>query len=346
MQKPHQYARCLVLAGGGFRFGYYLGIHAAAEETGHAPDILLASCGGAVAAAAIARLPDAQARKAWLASPEVYGFFAGVQSTARAAPWPMLAGVARRWLHRAQVPVVPDLFDDYLFDLPARVPLPPPSGADGPAVAIVGGKLLFGREDVGRPRGGRALFAETVFADARVAGLLDGMTAPAADPRWSGGAIAPGLHVDGAMPLEDAVRTSVADMFYFRCHAHAGCHYTGGVIDLFPIELARRLAASVAMERKGRLNPWLVSPAWRAVLGIDGDARWRAVHGQHADVWIDTADMAQALRGHGLKKEIRWRQNRMRLVAPAYAAYRTQVEAQWQYGYRKGLAAFTRSGST
>ncbi|WP_165390832.1 patatin-like phospholipase family protein [Pseudoduganella lutea] len=343
MENTHQYERCLVMAGGGFRFGYYLGIHAAAEETGHAPDLLLASCGGAVAAAAIARLPDAPARKAWLASREVHAFLAGLQSTARAAPLPMLGRAVRRWLHRAPVPAIPDLFDDYLFDLPARAPLPPASGRLEPAVAIVGGKMLFGPEDVGQARGARMLFAETVFGGARVASLLDGAAAPAADPRWSDGAIAPLLQVDSAMPLEDAVRTSLSDMFYFRCHQHAGSHYTGGVIDLFPIELARRLAASVAMERKGHPDPWLVAPAWRAVLGIDGAARLRAVHEQRADVWIDTSDMAQALRGQGLKKAIRWQENRLWLVAPSsYDNYRAQVDAQWRYGYTKGLAAFTQ----
>lgn len=346
MGKTHQYARCLVLAGGGFRFGYYLGIHAAAEETGHAPDLLLASCGGAVAAAVIGRLPDKAARKAWLGSRQVHAFFSGLQSTARAAPLPMLAGAARRWARRAPVPAMPDLFDDYLFELPDALPLPPAmanGGHDGPALAIVGGRLLFGREAVGQPRGAGALFAETVFGNARVASLLDGAAAPAADPRWSSGAIAPLLQVDSAMPLEDAVRASLSDMFYFSCHRHAGHYYTGGVIDLLPIELARRLAASVAMERKRAPDPWLVAPAWRAVLGIDGAARLRAVHAQHADVWIDTSDMAQALRGRGMEKAIRWRENRLRLIAPdSHDAWRAQVDAQWDYGYRKGLAAFAR----
>jgi hypothetical protein len=242
--------------------------------------------------------------------------------------------------------VVPDLFDDYLFDLPA-VPLPPASSHPAPALAIVGGKLLFGREHVGQPRGDRLLFAETVFGDTRVARLLEGTAAPAADPRWSGGAIAPLVQVDGTMPLDDAVRISLSDMVYFRCHEHAGSHYTGGVIDLLPIELARRLAAGVAMERKASPDPWLVAPAWRAVLGIDGAARLQAVQRQEADVWIDTADMPRALRGQGTKKAMRWRENRLRLVAAgSHDAWREQVEAQWQYGYRKGMAAFTRRRGT
>jgi hypothetical protein len=358
MEKTQQYERCLVMAGGGFRFGYYLGIHAAAEESGNAPDLLLATCGGAVAAAVIGRLPDAASRKAWLASRQVHAFFAGLQSTARAAPLPMLGRALSRWARRTPVSTVPDLFDDYLFELPRTLPLPPVTANTGCKVSARGGgggRVGVGRAAGGEPRGRRGVVGDNVFGNARVAGLLDGAAAPAADPRWSSGAIAPLLQVDSTMPLEDAVRISLSDMFYFRCHEHAGSYYTGGVIDLLPIELARRLAASVAMERKGRLDAWLVAPAWRAVLGIDGDARLRAVYGenagqhighragQHADVWIDTADMAQALRGHGLEKAIRWQENRFRLVAPgSHDAWRAQVDAQWHYGYRKGLAAFTR----
>ena len=87
-------------------------------------------------------------------------------------------------------------------------------------------------------------------------------------------------------------------------------------------------------------NPWLAAPALRAGLGIDGAARLRHVHGLHADAWVDTRDMAQALRGHGIGKRIDWRRNRVRLAAPAsHAAYAAQVRAQWGYGYRKGMAA-------
>ncbi|TWI61447.1 patatin-like phospholipase [Pseudoduganella lurida] len=341
MQSAHQYDSCLVLAGGGFRFGYYLGVHAAAEDSGHAPDVLLASCGGALAAAAIARLPDAAARKAWLQSPELFAFLARLGSTARAAPLSVLAAAAWRWLDRSAVPRVPDLFDDYLFELSSPLPLPPPGTSDTVAVAIVGGRLLFEPGDVGRPRGDRALFAETVFGNERVAALLDDMEAPAADSRWSSGAVAAQLETDSTMPLEDAVRISLADMVYFRCHTYDSRHYTGGVIDLFPVEIAQRLARRVAMERKPPLNPWLMAPAWRRVLGIDGPARLRHVHAQPLDAWIDTSDVGQALREHGMRKAIFWRDNRVRLVAPAsYGAYRVQTEAQWQYGYQRALAAF------
>lgn len=344
MKNHEQYARCLVLAGGGFRFGYYLGVHAALEEQDRAPDVLLATCGGAIAAAIIAGAPDARARLEWAASPAMYRFLCAVQSTPHATPLRTVAGAARRWLGRTPAPRIPDLFRDYLFELPATLPLPPQPAAGAPALAIVGARLLFGPGDVGAARGDRPLFAQTVFCSPRAARLLHGREAPAADPRWSAGAVAPRLELDSTASLHDAVRSSVADMFYFASHASQGRHYSGGVIDLFPLELAHHLAREVIMERKMPFNPWLAAPALRAVFGIDGAARLRHVHGLHADAWVDTRDMAQALRGHGIGKRIDWRRNRIGLAVPAsHAAYAAQVRAQWDYGYRKGMAAMVKA---
>jgi hypothetical protein len=84
-QPDERYERCMVLAGGGFRFGYYLGMHAAAVDAGQEPDLLLATCGGAVAGAIIRNLPDSAARKAWVASPQLYQYFCGLQSGPQAA---------------------------------------------------------------------------------------------------------------------------------------------------------------------------------------------------------------------------------------------------------------------
>jgi len=340
MDNREQYGRCLVFAGGGFRFAYYLGVHAAAEECGRAPDVLLASCGGAIAAAVIAGLPDRDARLKWVASSAMYGFLRAIRPADRATPLRTLGGAFGRWLDRRSAVRIPDLFHDYLFDLPAALPLPSTRVPGAPAVAIVGGKLLFDPVDAGRERGARQLFSQVVFGPERAALLLDGSPAPAADPRWSSGAVAARLQVDSRMPMHDAVRISLADMFYFSSPACAGGQYTGGVLDLFPIELAQRLAHEVIMERKTPFNPWLALPALRTVLGIDGAARLRHVHEQRADAWIDTRDVMQALRAHGIGKRIGWRRNRIELEVPdTHAAYAAQVRTQWEYGYQKGLSA-------
>ena len=336
----------MVMAGGGFRFSYYLGMYAAAVDTGNAPDLLLASCGGSIAAAVIRALPDDAQRKAWVASPAMYAFLSGLQSTRRAAIGRAFLHAVGRRLHGGRAPRIPDLFEDYFFDIPAVLPLPPGRAAGTPALAIVGGKLLFGPQDVGQLRAGRKLFAETVFGDARTAALLDGMAAPMSAPQWGENAIAPGLIADTAMPVGDAVRISISDMYYFRCHAGPSDNYMGGVIDLFPIEIAHRLARRVVVEMKAPFDQVTAIPALRAVLGIDGNARVRHLHGQRADVWIDSSDVEQALRAQGVQKKLDWRKNRIRLVvAPDYAAYVAHIEAQWQFGYQRAREAFARNAA-
>ncbi len=344
MNTHEQYRRCLVLAGGGFRFSYYLGVHAAAEDSGRQPDVLLASCGGAIAAAVIAALPDAGARREWIAGPAMYTFLRSIRSTHRATPLRTLGAAGLRWLRRAAAARIVDLQRDYLFELPAMLPLPEQAAPDAPALAIVGTRLLYEPEQTGARRRTQPLFSEVVFGPQRVAALLDGSPAPAADPRWSVGAVDPVLRVELCMVPADAARISIADMFYFRSHEVAGRHYSGGVIDLFPIELAQRLAREVIMERKMPFNRLLALPALRAVFGIDGAARLQHVHAQYADTWVDTRDVGGMLRAHSIGKRIDWRRNRIGLDVPrTHAAYAAQVRAQWDYGYLKGMAAFTGS---
>jgi hypothetical protein len=346
MSEQQKYQRCMVMAGGGFRFGYYLGMHAAAEDSGMAPDIILASCGGSLAAAIIQALPDAAQRKQWLASQAMYDFLCKLRAAPHARPLPVLGAALLRKLSRGRARHVPDVFDDYLFELPPTLPLPEQAPArQGVDLAIVAAKLLFSREHAGQARGERALFAEVVLGPERASGLLQGWQAPASAPAWSCGAVAPGLLVDCTMPLADAVRSSITDMLYFPCHAHNGDYYMGGVIDLFPIEIAHGLARHVTMEAKPPFGQALAIPALRTVLGIDGNARLRHVHSQHAHAWVDTSDISSALRGSGMRKRIDWFGNRIRLEMPhTFAEYGKDVEAQWQYGYQRGMEAYASPG--
>lgn len=330
----------MVLAGGGFRFGYYLGMHAAAVDAGQEPDLLLAACGGSVAGAIICNLPDSAARKAWVASPQMYEFFCGLQSGPRASPLRALANVAVRRLRPGKAARLPDLFNDYLFEIPSVLPLPPATGQGAAALAILGGKMLFGPHEVGQVRLGRALYEVTLFCGSRTAALADGLPSAIGSDGWTD-AVAPALLVDTAMSLSDAVRISISDMYYFRCHSVASGDYTGGVVDLFPVELARSLARHVAMEMKSPYDQLMAIPALRAVFGFDGNRRMRHVHGQPVDVWVDTSDVGIVLRANGIQKRVDWRRNRVQLVAPpTYAQYLAEVEAQWQYGYQRAAEAY------
>ena len=337
------YQRCMVLAGGGFRFGIYLGMYAAAQDAGRAPDILLASCGGAIAATLIRNLPDHEQRRAWLTSPDMYRFWCELKSTQHAGIVRTLLRAARRTLSPGRAPAIPDLFGDYLFEIPARLPFPPETATPAVDVAIIGGRLLFGEHEVGQPRGQRKLFAETVFCGPRAAALLDGMDSPLSDARWGEHAVAQALLTDTGVATGDAARISIADMIYFRCQQHGAQHYIGGVLDLFPIELARRLATHVMIEYKEAFDQTFAIPAWRAVLGLDGNARLRYANGRPAEIRVDTSDVSRVLARQQLQKKLDWRRNRIELVMPAsYDTYVQYMHDQWNYGYARGMEACQR----
>jgi predicted acylesterase/phospholipase RssA len=341
MDQVKKYQRCLVMSGGGFRFAYYLGIHAALQRIGKMPDLLLASCGGAIAAAIIHALPDDASRRAWVESRDMYAFWRDLQPNPKATLANTLSGAARRWLSK-EARIIPDLFDDYLFEIPARLPLPGNTQYDGhPAVAIIAGELLFDRSEVGQPRGNRKLFAETVMCEQAAATLLNGMQSPMHSDAWGANTIAAPLLTEVNMPIAEAARASICDMFYFRCHSWQGKHYIGGALDLFPIEIAHRLAEQVVMELKGPYDSVFAIPALRAVFGTDGKRRLNHVLAQSANQWVDTADMERMLNNPSVRKRIAWTSNRVELVPPAtYQAYVDGIDAQWRFGYQRGLAGF------
>ena len=331
------------MAGGGFRFGYYLGMYAALRNLNKAPDLLLASCGGAIAAGTIQSFSDDAQRKNWISSPTMYQFWLELKSNRQASIVRVLAAVMNRRFFAKNAKKIPDLFNDYLFEIPEHLPAPPISHSNNELdVAIIAGKLLYRESEVGLPRGQRKLFAETVFCTARTASLLNGVRSPLSSDMFGNNAIAEQLLTETNMPMVEAMRASVSDMFYFRCHSYKGNDYIGGVIDLFPIEVASQLAEEVIMELKGPYDNCFSIPALRVVLGIDGNQRLHHVLQQFADIWVDTSDMSQALAENQIYKKIIWRHNQIKLIVPdTYDNYVKMIDAQWQYGYHRGLNSTT-----
>ena len=345
----NKFERCMVFAGGGFRFGAYLGMYAAACDAGKKPDILLASCGGAIAAALIHALPDHSARKAWLCSPQMYDYSRSARSTPHAALHRVLLRAAQRRFSKHLAATIPDLYSEYMFEPPnSAIPLPlVASYPEQPALAIIGAKILFSLSDVGHARGTRKLVAETVFAEARVHDLLADKTVAMAHGEWRASTIAPHYCFESVYPLANTVLISTSDVVYFPLVSHLGQHYSGGAIDLFPIEVAKQLATETIMEWKAPLDQNFAAPAWRAAYGIDGNARLAQVQqnisSDGADAWIDTRDIRQKLRHTQVQKKFDWRTGRITLVAPkTYADFVAQMQAQWQYGYECGAAAFAK----
>ena len=144
MNSSIPFQRCMVMAGGAFHFGYYLGAYAALCERALPPDILLASCGGAIAASIIQGLPTDAERKEWLYSPRMYEFWCSLKARQKTTLSGVLVGAAKRRISNDAARVIPDLFNDYMFE-------------------------------VGQLRGSRKLFAETIFCSERAAQIIGTM---------------------------------------------------------------------------------------------------------------------------------------------------------------------------
>jgi len=348
MNQSNKYQHCLVMAGGGFHFGYYLGIYAAMCESGRRPDVILASCGGAIAATIVQALPNDADRKAWLCTPQMYEFWRGLKSKQNARMTGAFVRAMKRRFFGHNAKYIPDLFNDYLFEIPEQLPLPVrAANTQHVDIAIVAGKLLYAENEVGQLRKSRKLFSETIFCEERAAALVSKLEAPLSSSQFGDTAVAPQLLTDVTMPIADAVRASIADMFYFRCHSHVSGNvinnYVGGVIDLFPIEVASHLAENVTMELKGFYDRTYGLPAVRTVLGFDGNQRLQHVLQQHADAWFNTSDMENYFFKQRIRQKVIWHKNKIDIVAPpTFDAYLKIIEAQWQYGYQRGLNSLAK----
>lgn len=330
----------MVMGGGGGRLVAYVGMHAAACEAGLAPDLVVGTCGGALAAALVHAEPDPARQLAWLASTELYRFWAGFRAAPQATITGTLAAAALRWLDPRLAPWVPQLHRGSLFEAPSDWPmLPWRHNGDTPQAVLLGARLLYAPHEAGQAREKRRLFELTALCTPAVAARLGAAAAPLGGPAWPGSTLASTLAVRSNIDLMDAVKISFTDMYYLNVPTVDNEHYLGGVADLLPVELAAQWAHKVWIERKAPAT-WTLTPAWRQVLGIDAPQRLQQVDSTPVALRIDTRHLARALPRQLLEKRLHWRSNRLQLLAcSSEADYRQRVHAHWQEGHRLMRAA-------
>ncbi len=343
-EKQTKYRRCLVLAGGGGRLGLHLGTYAAACEAGLAPDVLLGTCGGALAAALIHAEPDPARQLAYLAGPEMYRFWGSVKPHLPSGLGKAMAALVLRALDPRHAPRVPDLDRDALFKVEGPWPeLHWRHDGAGPDAVVLGARLMYDAAHIGQPRAGRRLLQPVAIGPARACALLaDAPSAVGTGPH-AGSAIAPVMAVadTSALSLQDAVRISMTDMIYLPAAEAAGARWLGGAVDLLPGELAAELADEVWIDRKSLFEPWTFAAAWRSVLGIDARRRQRQIHRLPAALRIDHRGVDDLLTP-ALSPKLHFAAGRLRLslsTSADEADYRRLIQAQFDEGHRRAKAA-------
>jgi patatin-like phospholipase len=289
--KPFQ--RALVLTGGGFKFMYEFGVYDALVDRGWKPDVIITTCGAAVVGAMILGVPDRTERLAMLQSPTMLAAFrsfklkrGGFRDIERLIR--KLSRYQTGWQTRSDV--VPDLFNLTFFD-DDSIPLPfwhkpfTDRRPDDPHIVVVGATAAFTPNDVETPRRGRKLYQETYFTDPEVAKLLEGFQSPIAQA-YPNSAVALDTRVFTDFSVGDAASISIRDPFLMKPLRRGDQYFTGGNIDLYPLELARHLASEVVMT----FNTGMVDFELLAIdvtLGYNMNDRLRTITGRDVDHWVD-----------------------------------------------------------
>lgn len=246
------FQRAMLLTAGGFDVGVNLGMYDAAVDAGYPPDVIFGTSGGALTASIIAAFPDPAARKAYLASPAFHALLLSVHIEGD-RPLPFLLHTFLLSAYKCGLPHrPPDLFRHPLASMPERLlentlDIPFPTGAQRPRVILIAGRLES------CPRAGATTcgetHTETCFTDAQTGAYFSGLNS-AIGLKYPKSNVRAPIAVVTSASLSDGMRASVAEPHLFRPVFVQGHYYTGGVIDLYPVELAQTIACECIVPRR------------------------------------------------------------------------------------------------
>ena len=351
-----KYQSIQLFSGGGARFAYYLGSYAALVAANSAPNALLGSCGGSIAAWLVAQTPEPQRLYQLATSAALYRALANLW-VCHALPHRLATvfqAALRYWqtrsVSRLQRIHLTDKYDDFLqylsdyalfeqpenpqtwlqtvADFAAQLPNPQPQIA--PDIWLNASRIL--------PQS-PVLFQQILFTNQnhlsfRLPDNPNFVYAPHRQMR--------SVACVSCTNFQAAVLASIADMFYLKPIDIQSVGYCmGGVMDLVPIELAYSLAETVFAEEKPRYDNYLAAPAIARVFGTPAHLRWQQVAdfmAKHRDIHaLPLADNRTALAGRYVAKRYDWFSGCLKIQQIDADLFAEYVDAQWQYGYDKTM---------
>lgn len=152
MKKLQKYKRAVVFSGGGSRFAIYGGIFSAMEDRGYIPDLIIGTCGGAMASAIINSFETNNERKEYMKSLELYNFIKSLKLTKEKMLYRIGIDCKLRELRKNLY--IENIFDKYLVDIPEDLEKYLPSlnrqKNSITGTAIIGSKILFSKDETGK----------------------------------------------------------------------------------------------------------------------------------------------------------------------------------------------------
>jgi predicted acylesterase/phospholipase RssA len=316
----------VVFPGGGFQIAMFLGMLEELERRGSRPDYLIGSCGGAVAAVIAKSFPSSPLRKQLIESNDFHRFLLEIDFHHNSLTEVLRVIGKSIWRTRRPGSREASLPSNFLLDVPRDLfleGLAERFSKDGPRVVIVTSKL--------NSRG--ALYQETYFTDPETAEKIRGMPSGVKLAGIQDSLVSPLTRVETEFSPAEAMRASIAGPHYISPLELNGHHFMTGAVNLYPIELAKRLGEFVIMPYSGRLDTLMESNIFKATFGFGKNFRHRVVTGQSASFWVDISDASRFYSSYGMNPRPALRSWKIRGAVPTdYEEYLRRVRALWEYG--------------
>lgn len=327
----------VVFSGGSTRFAMYGGMYAALVDLGYKPDLVIATCGGAIATTVINSFDTNSERLAYFKSDELYKFTKATRLTDERKLHRIGLLCLKQIRNKKKAPYIEDVLNRYLVDIPQDLSasLPSLSTAFNQSVRsiIVGSKLLFTPSDVGLKRHNKKLYQRILFTDSHTEQSIDLRKIDVQSANYYDSAIDCRTTIINDVPITIAARISIADMFYLKPVFYNNSYFAGGAIDLIPIELACNMGKNVFFELKDNYKP-LEEAMIRGVFGYSANERLAHVHAQDVYKWIDTRSAGKYLKDSCCTKKIDFLKLEINITMPqSHKQYTDNIQTLWDYGY-------------
>lgn len=286
-----KFKRALVIAGGGITPGIGLGIIAGAREQGWEPDVIITTCGAALAAAIENAYHNSPDSLKFAKSVKFFDALSLVKLETKNAI--KLRGVLSAYENLDLVPPVFDPRTVLSVDqnltgfLPAsRFDTP----QVGPRVVIVAAKAQFSASDMGVKKKllNRDLFRQVYFTDPDTALSLKGLPSRVRT-LFPQSYVATETEVITDKTAEQAIRASISDPMLINPGKIDDDFYMTGAVDLFPIETAHLLADEVMSTYPARLYKEYEDTLIESTFGFKQTQRALHAIQDNTVKWIDVS---------------------------------------------------------
>jgi len=335
--------RSMIFNGGGFKTAMFLGMLKGAKDSNLAPDYIIGTCGGSIPAAIAHSINDYMAQLEFVRSRKFYKMLKSISLSEYSSVGKTL-GLAKDFYAKYKMNgIIPDLFDNFLMNVPENIDLPEISSDFTPyshSTIIVASKILYTKKDIEVERGDRKLFQQVLFTDEATTQKLIGLKAQAS--KVEGSSVLSEIELITNATLTEAARASISDPFYMEPAYFAGERYITGAIDLYPIEVAKRLASEVISVYPDRFDI-IEEGAIYATFNFSHNERHKYVYSKEIDYLIDYTDFPSELKFTPKPDFLAW-EIKSRLPI-SYEEYREVVRKQFNYGYRRMLESAKNKNS-